>query len=833
MTDLVEYHGDSQSRSGQLPGAVLPPTGEPAVPPSPFVRMHRLLKGRYFWAVLLTLIGLAGGGWLGYRSVVLKYQTIGMLSIRPYFPPTIKETELSRVMPMFDEFVDSQVQFIQDQRVLDKAMESDLWRKSGGGNRPEDQLDFRKNLRVTRRGQIIRIAYWDPDISVTSSAVRAVIDAYMQIYGEKESQGFQEREKVLLKEKNELTTKLETVETQMAKLVSQWGTEDLEPIFQAQLSEMNKIETAYNTVVLHLAELGQTVKSGEPAGTKGEGGGAGAGAAAVSGQPDGPTVLAPEAIARVDRQMADLLTQRDQLRQNLLMYLNKGFGSKHKQVVWHRKMLETIEGQIQQAAAQYNANPPEGDVTALSEASIGQLNLRQLTERKKQLQALLDTAKANLFQLGQARYQIRHLQEIKSGIARKLQEAEDRLYVLQIEYAGKGRINVEHTGYRDPLPVNTSSRRQRAVLGGGLGACLGLGLVMLLGLRDRKLRASGDTRYGFDGLRLLGILPQLPVNADDPEMSALTAYCVHHIRTLLQLSMPEQTGQVLAVTSPASGSGKTSLTYALGISFAGTGARTLLIDADLAGGGLTRRVGAMVRRRLGQVLLRQGLLSEAQLNEALRIAEQTGRRLGEVVTESGLVDHKAVDGALEEQGRNTLGLLDVLAGEALDQCIVRAGGDDLYIMPIGDAGAEAAHRLSSKALRRLLVEARRQFDVVLIDTGPTPSSLESSVVAAEADRVVLIVSRGEQRPEMERAVQFLHSIGARVEGLVFNRADTMDLDRSLSASYASAHASHNGNGKGEPVGQLDAPGADRAAGVVSAIRQPAPRRKRKRKQGSS
>ena len=93
----------------------------------------------------------------------------------------------------FDEFVDSQVQFIQDQRVLDKAMESDLWRKSGGGNRPEDQLDFRKNLRVTRRGQIIRIAYWDPDISVTSSAVRAVIDAYMQIYGEKESQGFQER----------------------------------------------------------------------------------------------------------------------------------------------------------------------------------------------------------------------------------------------------------------------------------------------------------------------------------------------------------------------------------------------------------------------------------------------------------------------------------------------------------------------------------------------------------------------------------------------------------------------------------------------------------------
>src|SRR5439155_11310177 len=78
------------------------------------------------------------------------------------------------------------------------------------------------------------------------------------------------------------------------------------------------------------------------------------------------------------------------------------------------------------------------------------------------------------------------------------------------------------------------------------------------------------------------------------------------------------------------------------------------------------------------------------------------------------------------------------------------------------------------------------------------------------DGVILTVSRGQQRPLVEKAMQHLMSIGARFAGVVFNRAQARDFARSISGismrsiarhqqsnagQQASAHAT-NGNGHG-------------------------------------
>jgi hypothetical protein len=62
------------------------------------------------------------------------------------------------------------------------------------------------------------------------------------------------------------------------------------------------------------------------------------------------------------------------------------------------------------------------------------------------------------------------------------------------------------------------------------------------------------------------------------------------------------------------------------------------------------------------------------------------------------------------------------------------------------------------------------------------------MVAAQADQVILTVSRGEQRAPAEKAVEHLTRIGAHVAGLVFNRADTYDVERSTSTSVMSLPA---------------------------------------------
>ncbi len=48
-----------------------------------------------------------------------------------------------------------------------------------------------------------------------------------------------------------------------------------------------------------------------------------------------------------------------------------------------------------------------------------------------------------------------------------------------------------------------------------------------------------------------------------------------------------------------------------------------------------------------------------------------------------------------------------------------------------------ASTLSPAALRRLIEEARKHFDTILIDTGPVLGSIEASLVAAAVDAVVL------------------------------------------------------------------------------------------------
>jgi Mrp family chromosome partitioning ATPase len=71
--------------------------------------------------------------------------------------------------------------------------------------------------------------------------------------------------------------------------------------------------------------------------------------------------------------------------------------------------------------------------------------------------------------------------------------------------------------------------------------------------------------------------------------------------------------------------------------------------------------------------------------------------------------------------------------------------------------------------------------VILVDTGPIPGSIESSVACSQVDGVVITVSRGEQGPLVKRASEHLRDIGARALGMVFNRATPEDF----SSSYGS------------------------------------------------
>jgi Mrp family chromosome partitioning ATPase len=184
------------------------------------------------------------------------------------------------------------------------------------------------------------------------------------------------------------------------------------------------------------------------------------------------------------------------------------------------------------------------------------------------------------------------------------------------------------------------------------------------------------------------------------------------------------------VTSSSAGEGKTHLALALGMSFAMSGRRTLLIDADLVGRALT---------------------SQLSLKSSKGLSEAVGAK--------------------------------TLNGE------VHAVQPNLWALPVGIAADFRAEQLSSSMMTKLLDQAREAFDTIIIDSGPIMGSLEANLASSLSDRVVMVVARGQDSKAVRAALNRLRNIGATCAGLVFNRALSKDFARSVSAMSLSGRTS--------------------------------------------
>src|SRR4051794_2985264 len=82
--------------------------GTDAPPANPLVQVHSLLRGRYWIAIPLALIGLAIGAPVGYRLTKPIYKSTGAVRVKPVLPRVLYQNEQNAVMPMFDSFMESQ-----------------------------------------------------------------------------------------------------------------------------------------------------------------------------------------------------------------------------------------------------------------------------------------------------------------------------------------------------------------------------------------------------------------------------------------------------------------------------------------------------------------------------------------------------------------------------------------------------------------------------------------------------------------------------------------------------------------------------------------------------
>jgi Mrp family chromosome partitioning ATPase len=127
----------------------------------------------------------------------------------------------------------------------------------------------------------------------------------------------------------------------------------------------------------------------------------------------------------------------------------------------------------------------------------------------------------------------------------------------------------------------------------------------------------------------------------------------------------------------------------------------------------------------------------------------------------------------------------VLKGENVERAIRTTGYPLLSVLQLGCSPSTHSGKLSPIAMRNMFDRVADNYDLVLIDCGPVLGSVEAAIVSAEADGVVLVVSRGGDRTAAEDAVNLLNTAGAVVEGIVFNRARHEDVAGSVYSSSSS------------------------------------------------
>ena len=663
-----------QSETGDLLAEPLTPRNQPDGPTDPVRIIRAALRGRYLLAAFLALIGAGLGGYAGHRFVAAQYRSEGLIRIA-YILPNVSTSipEQSLPMTMFDAFLRAQQLLMSSRTVLEQSMKDPVWLAVAHGKQAADLVDFAQSLTVehTPTTDLLHVYFTNTDPNVAAAGVQAVINVYSREYSDQETEFQQKLLNALGDQGTELSARLQHLQDQMGADV---GAADIEPEYQAAVQRENEL-LAKLSAARRITTLQQ-------------------GAAPLTD----PTLVIEE-IGLADPQFHQYVTDRERLADALDQLRTRGFMENHQSVQTISQALAQVNQHIIDYAAGISANGME-----LSK------EYEQIHQEVQQLAAKRMKGEALKSWLGQ--------------VGKDLADVTARSDALKVEDRAGSRLNVISVGDVPMLPYR-DRRMLFAAVGAGLGALVPLTMLTLLGLAHPRYRFSNDTMAELtEGIPLLGVLPTLR-GPRDAESQAGTAHSIHQMRVMLQVGRPRDHHPIFLMTSATPGEGKTSLTAALGLSYAASGSRTLIIDADLIGRGLTNGFGAE-----GQ----PGFFEALQEGTINGFARQTAT-------------------------------------------------PDMWILSAGRTDGDGSAQLSLPPIQKLLKDIRNQFDVVLIDSGPILGSVEASVIAQDVDGVIFVVSRGQQVPLVKRALAQLRSVGARMSGMVFNRADSREFAR---GGYASS-----------------------------------------------
>ncbi|CAN5263105.1 N/A [soil metagenome] len=306
--------------------------------------------------------------------------------------------------------------------------------------------------------------------------------------------------------------------------------------------------------------------------------------------------------------------------------------------------------------------------------------------------------------------------------------------------------NISVTEIAIPPETPVSPRRLTTVLAAlFLSTLFGAGLALFLEYLDDTVRSTEDVESLLQ-LPALAAIPNIDTtqkrrlllvggNNEETDGKPNTSLLIHsdsrsslaeayrQLRTSILLSTAGHAPKSLLITSSLPAEGKTTTAVNTAISLAQTGAKVLIIDAD------------MRRPRLHSIF---------EISNA--------------------------------QGLSTMLSSEMEVDEILD-VVQYDDSSKLHLLPSGPVPPNPAELIGSEQMVKLLKTMQDNFTHVVVDSPPIASFTDGVLVASMVDGVILVVHSGKSsRQVVKRSRQLLQDIGAKIFGVVLNNVNLRSQD---------------------------------------------------------
>ncbi len=412
------------------------------------------------------------------------------------------------------------------------------------------------------------------------------------------------------------------------------------------------------------------------------------------------------------------------------------------EVVEIEKQIESLEFSLAKATEKANTDIASyRERTADTLLNVLETKYRQAQEKENKIRAAFDV------QFNQAQGQntgavmLKLLQqniETNKGFLDNLRKQQSSNDVAS--QGSDNNIRVATFAIPPERPVSPS-RTMTVLAALFLSTLFGMGLALFLEYLDDTIKSTEEieTLLQLPALAVIPSINSIPkrklllvgageeTDVNDPARSELLIYAdsrsslaeaYRQLRTSILLSTAGHAPKSLLVTSSLPSEGKTTTATNTAISLAQTGAKVLIMDAD------------MRRPRLHSVF----------------------------------------------NIENGEGLSSILSSQMSDAEILNVIKSDektkLNLLTSGPIPPNPAELIGSEEMAKLMKTLQQHFTHVVVDSPPITSFTDGVLIASMVDGVILVVHAGKSsRQVVRRGRQLLQDVGAKVFGVVLNNVD--------------------------------------------------------------